>query len=100
MYEINTIIKLINKKYFLNEFLYIQKDSKENFEVLVVDSLNKRVYMEETYPKSLIEESKIKEYTKKEFLDELNEDTKKLLIEKFPLIYDALFHYDEQKSLF
>lgn len=100
MYEIKTTIKLINKKYFLNEFLNIRKVYKESFEVLIIDNLNNRVYLEEAYPKSLIDESKIKEYTKKEFLDELNSETKKLLIEKFPLIYDEFFHYDEQKSLF
>ena len=56
--------------------------------------------MEENYPKNLVEESKIKIYTKKEFLEELNSETKRLLELNFPEIYNEYFFYDEQKSLF
>lgn len=100
MYELKDTIKLINKKYFLNEFLNIRKVHQNTYEVLVVDNINKRVYMEENYPKELIEESKVKLYTKREFLEELNIDTKNLLEKNFPEIYNEYFFYDEQKSLF
>lgn len=100
VFELKNTIKLINKKYFLNEFLNIRKIYQNSYEVLVIDNLNKRVYMEENYPKNLVEESKIKIYTKKEFLEELNSETKKLLESNFPEIYNEYFFYDEQKSLF
>ena len=100
VYELKNTIKLINKKYFLNEFLNIRKIHQNSYEVLVIDNLNKRVYMEENYPKNLVEDSKIKVYAKKEFLEELNAETKELLELNFPEIYNEYFFYDEQKSLF
>ena len=100
MYNTKITIKLINKKYFLNEFLNIRKIHSDSYEVLVIDNLNTRVYLEENYPKSLIEESKIKEYTKKEFLEEISLETKFLIKMNFPNIFDEFFQYDEQKSLF
>lgn len=100
VYELKNTIKLINKKYFLNEFLNIRKIHQNSYEVLVIDNLNKRVYMEENYPKNLVEDSKIKVYTKKEFLEELSNETKKILELNFPEIYGEYFFYDEQKSLF
>ncbi len=100
MYELKNTIKLINKKYFLNEFLNIRKIHQNSYEVLVIDNLNKRVYMEENYPKNLVEDSKVKVYAKKEFLEELNAETKELLELNFPEIYNEYFFYDEQKSLF
>lgn len=100
MYNTKITIKLINKKYFLNEFLNIRKVHADSYEVLVIDNLNTRVYLEENYPKSLIEESKIKEYTKKEFLEEISLETKFLIKMNFPNIFDEFFQYDEQKSLF
>lgn len=100
MYETKNTIKLINKKYFLNEFLNIRKIYEDSYEVLVIDNLNKRVYIEENYPKNLIEESKTRIYSKKEFLDELSSETKKILENNFPEIFNEYFFYDEQKSLF
>ena len=100
MYTNKSIIKVINKKYFLNEFIFIIKSHKDNYEVLVIDLLNKRVYLEDNYPTSLIEESKTREYTKKEFLYELNPETEKILTENFSDIFNEISSYDEQKSLF
>ena len=100
MYTNKSIIKIINKKYFLNEFIFIIKAHKDNYEVLVIDCLNKRVYLEDNYPISLLEESKVREYTKKEFLDELNLETKNILITNFSDFFNEISYYDEQKSLF
>lgn len=100
MYKEKEIIKLINKKYFLNEFVIIKKVYQKSYEVLVVDNLNFRVYFESEYPKSLFDESKSKKYSKKEFIDELNNKTEELLKNDFSDIYIELHQYDEQKSLF
>ena len=100
MYADKSIIKIINKKYFLNEFIYILKSYTDSYEVLVIDNLNTRIYLEDNYPFSLLKESKIKEYAKKEFLSELNDQTRILLNDKFPTILDELSSYDEQQSLF
>ena len=100
MYTNKSIIKIINKKFFLNEFIFIIKAHKDNYEVLVIDGLNKRVYLEDNYPISLLEESKVREYAKKEFLDELNYETKNILIANFSDFFNEISSYDEQKSLF
>lgn len=100
MYTEKAIFKIINKKYFLNEFIFILKTHKDNLEVLVIDNLNKRVYLEDNYPFSLLDQSKNKEYSKKEFLNELNSDTKRIFIENFLDFFNEISSYDEQKSLF
>lgn len=100
MFECKSIIKITNKKYFLNEYIYILKVYKESYGVLVIDNLNNRVYLEDSYPQNLLEESKIKEYTKKEFLNEIGEKVKIQLNEKYKDIFEEIVTYNEQKSLF
>lgn len=100
MYKEKEIIKLVNKKYFLNEFVIVKKVYEKSYEVLVVDNLNFRIYFESDYPESLFEESKSKKYSKKDFINELHSKTIDLLKNEFSDIYLELQQYDEQKSLF
>lgn len=100
MLKIGTLLKIINKKYDLDEFLLISKVYSDSYEVLVIDILNNKIYLEENYPDSLIKDSKIKEFTKKEFLLELTPKMSDIMKINFPKIHEELSLYNEQKSLF
>ncbi|MBN1468740.1 MAG: hypothetical protein JW924_08450 [Fusobacteriaceae bacterium] len=100
MFNEKEILRILNKKYFINEYIYIIKKFKESYSVLIIDNLNKRVYIEDEYPESLIKESKVNICSRKDFLEEISKEVVKIMETNYSDIYNEILSFSEQKSLF
>lgn len=100
MFEERELLRVLNKKYFINEYIYIIRKFKESYSVLIIDNLNKRVYIEDEYPESLIKESKVSICSRKDFLEEISKEVAKIMETNYLDIYSEILSFSEQKSLF
>lgn len=99
MVKKDTIYKVTNKKYFINEYVYIIENFNDTSVSFIFDFLNNRYYIEDNYPVELIDE-KEKVISKENFFNTYENLLNEKIKESFPDIYKKLTNFKIQKSLF
>ncbi len=99
MIKKDTIYKVKNKKYFINEYVYIIEKFENTSVSFIFDFLNNRYYIEDNYPLELINE-KEKVIAKEDFYNNNEKILNEKIKELFPDIFQKLTNFKVQKSLF
>ncbi len=99
MVKNDTIYKVKNIKYSIDEYVYILKKIDDTSISFIFDFQNNRYYIEDNYPLELIKE-KEKIISKENFYGMYKEILTDNIKESFPDIFQKLSNFKVQKSLF